>query len=167
MSFDFKEGLILTANINLGYAQKLTADLTEEQMVAQPVAGKTMNHAAWVLGHLAYAANAATARITGKPNPASPEVLELLGNKSVPRQQRSKYASKAELLKSLEEAHATLAAALRAATDEQLSAPSPEPMNKRFPKVGDFVVFLMTSHQVLHLGQLSALRRAAGLPPVM
>lgn len=167
MSYCFKESLLHTANINVGYAQKLVADLTEEQMVLQPVPGKTMNHAAWVLGHLAYAANSANARLKGLPNPASPAVIELLGNKSVPQSDRSKYASKAELLKSLEDAHAALAVTLRAATDEQLSAPSPEPMNKRFPKVGDFVVFIMTAHQVLHLGQFSALRRAAGLPSVL
>jgi len=38
-------------NLNLAYARRLVADLTEEQMTVQPSSG--MNHAAWVLGHLA------------------------------------------------------------------------------------------------------------------
>ena len=33
-------------------AANLVADLTDEQMVGQPVAGVTMNHPAWVLSHL-------------------------------------------------------------------------------------------------------------------
>ena len=32
-----------------------------------------------------------------------------------------------------------------------------------FPTVGDFVIFLMTAHEMDHLGQIAAWRRAMGL----
>lgn len=37
--------------LNLAYAQKLVADIPDEQMAAQPVAGQTLNHAAFIIGH--------------------------------------------------------------------------------------------------------------------
>jgi hypothetical protein len=49
------EPLLHTWNLNLGYAKRLVADIPEAQMAVQPAAG--MNHAAWVLGHLACTAD--------------------------------------------------------------------------------------------------------------
>lgn len=46
----------------------------------------------------------------------------------------------------------------------KLSEPHPnESMRKYFPTVGDMVIFLMTSHEMNHLGQVAAWRRAMGL----
>ena len=42
--------------LNLWYSQKLVADLTDEQMCAQPIDGRVMNHPAFLLGHLALVA---------------------------------------------------------------------------------------------------------------
>lgn len=38
-------------NLNLGYAKRLVADIPDDKMAIQPAPG--INHAAWVLGHLA------------------------------------------------------------------------------------------------------------------
>ena len=47
-----------------------------------------------------------------------------------------------------------------------LATPHPhEGARKYFPTIGDHVVFLMTSHEMDHLGQLAAWRRAMGLGP--
>ena len=49
--------LILPAfELNLWYSQKLVADVPDEQMCAQPVAGRVLNHPAFLLGHLAWSA---------------------------------------------------------------------------------------------------------------
>jgi uncharacterized damage-inducible protein DinB len=40
-------------------------------------------------------------------------------------------------------------------------------MRKYFPTVGDQMVFMMTAHEMDHLGQMAAWRRAMGLPPAM
>ena len=162
-----KDSILHAASVNLGYTKLLTNDLTEEQMTAQPIPGKVMNHPAWVIGHLARTAHFATGRLTGKEPTIPANWTELFGMKSVPTSDASKYPTKVELLKSLEDGIATFTAAFRVASDEQLATPMPEPMNKRFPTLGDFAVFLLTSHQSTHLGQLSAWRRASGLPSAM
>jgi hypothetical protein len=38
-----------------------------------------------------------------------------------------------------------------------------EGSRKYFPTVGDMIVFMMTSHEMDHLGQIAAWRRAMGL----
>jgi hypothetical protein len=47
--------LLYTLATNLDDAQRLSADIPDDTMVVQPAPG--MNHAAWVLGHLACTAD--------------------------------------------------------------------------------------------------------------
>ena len=42
-----------------------------------------------------------------------------------------------------------------------------EDTRKFFPTIGAMVAFIMTSHEMDHLGQIAAWRRAAGLGPAM
>jgi hypothetical protein len=149
----------------LTYAQKLVADVPDEQMCAQPVPGRVMNHPAWLLGHLAWASENGTAFL-GQTSPWGVEWRELFGMGTTPQTERSRYPAKAELLRRLEEAHAHLAATVGKATPEVLAQPAPERLRGRFPTVGNVLLGLMTSHESLHLGQMSAWRRALGLPSV-
>ena len=154
------------SRLNLWYSQKLVADVPDEQMCAQPVAGRVMNHPAFLLGHLAWAAGDVATGLLGLP-PACPEGWkELFGMGAAPSADRSRYPSKAVLLQTLEDAHARLADAVAKATPETLDRPAPERMRSRFPTVGAMLVGLMTAHEASHNGQLSAWRRAMGLPPV-
>jgi hypothetical protein len=70
------------------------------------------------------------------------------------------------LLQALEDAHARLADAVMKASQEVLNQPTPEKFRNRFPTVGALLAGLMTSHEASHNGQLSAWRRAMGLPSV-
>jgi len=152
----------------LGYAQKLVADLADDQMCAQPVAGRMMNHPAFLLGHLALVHDSRAGVLSGDPAGTAllPEWKELFSMGAKPLADRSRYPSKAELLKALEAAHGRLAAAVAATAPEKLAEPAPEPMRARFPTLGHMLLGLMTSHYSSHLGQLSAWRRAMGLPSV-
>ena len=150
----------------LTYAQKLAADVPDEEMCAQPVPDRVMNHPAWLLGHLAWASENGTALLGGQPSPWAAEWRELVGMGTTPQTERSRYPAKAELLRRLEEAHAHLAAGVGKATPEALAQPAPERLRGRFATVGNVVLGLMTSHEALHLGQLSAWRRALGFPSV-
>jgi uncharacterized damage-inducible protein DinB len=76
------------------------------------------------------------------------------------------YPAKAVLLKAYEEAHQRLVAAALAATPEQLQELPPERFRSRFPTLGHVMLHMLTNHQAVHLGQLSAWRRALGLPSV-
>ncbi|HEX3999791.1 MAG TPA: DinB family protein [Pirellulales bacterium] len=157
-----------TYNMMLGYAQKLVADVPDEKLCAEPAPGQVMNHPAFLLGHLAWAHDSRAAALSGQPPgpAASAEWKELFGMGAKPSTDRSRYPSKAELLKAFEEAHGRLGDAAANATAEALAQPTPEPMRNRFPTVGAMVLGLMTSHFATHLGQLSAWRRAMGFPSV-
>ncbi len=149
----------------LTYAQKLVADVPDEQMCAQPVPGRVLNHPAWLLGHLAWASEGGSA-LLGQPSARAAEWREVFGMGTTPQADRSRYPAKTELLRRLEEAHANLSAAVCKATPEVLAQPAPERLRGRFATVGNVVLGMMTSHEALHLGQLSVWRRALGLPSV-
>jgi hypothetical protein len=88
----------------------------------------------------------------------------LFNNQSEPASRRSLYPSKADLLGTLEAGHGAIATAFDQAPAEVLHRPLPrESMRRLFPTVRDGVAFEMTAHAGIHLGQLSAWRRAMGM----
>ena len=95
--------LLHTWNLNLGYAKRLVADIPDDKMALQPA--PEMNHAAWVLGHLACTADMLGAMIGVKPV-CPPDWPALFDWNSSPSSDASQYPSKATLLKALEDAHA-------------------------------------------------------------
>lgn len=152
-------------DFNLHFAHKLVEDVADERMCVQPVPGQTMNHAAFLLGHLAWTSDSAISLLGEQPGPAA-GWKDLVGMGAVPQSDRALYPGKAELLKALSEAHERIVAALPKVTEEVLTRPAPERIRSRFRTVGIAIVGLMTSHEAMHLGQLSAWRRAQGLPAV-
>lgn len=154
-----------TYNFTLQYAQKLIADIPDEQLCTQPLPDRVLNHPAFVLGHLAWANNNG-ATLLGRPSGLQEGWKELYGMGAKPLSERSRYPSKAELFKALEDAHARLTDALGKATPEQLAQPAPERMRNRYPTLAHALLGLMTAHETSHLGQLSAWRRAMGFPSV-
>lgn len=150
---------------NLAYARRLISDLGEEQMAAQPVPGVVMNHAAFVIGHLAFVCDFG-ATLLGEPAMIDPGLSELFSRTAKPLSDRSVYPSKADLLTSYEKAHARLVSIALAAKPEVLQGLPPERFRDRFPTLAHVTLHMLTNHQAVHLGQLSAWRRAGGLPPV-
>ena len=153
--------LLHTWNLNLGYAKRLVADISDDQMACQPAAH--MNHAAWVLGHLACTADMLGAMIGVKPV-CPPAWTGLFDWNSNPSSDASQYPAKAILLKALEDAHASIAAGLPSVPEARWSEPTPiEEVRGFLPKLGDCFVFVMAAHENMHLGQLSAWRRVQGM----
>lgn len=167
-----KQQVLRTYAFNLTYAKKLVADLSDAQMCAQPptapgtpgASGSGLNHAAWVFGHLA-ATTDWLAGFLGLP-PIQPAAWgELFGPKSKPLAEPAKYPGKAALLQALENGHRRVAEAYERADAATLDKPNPvEAFRLAFPTLGDLMAFGLTSHEALHLGQVSAWRRAQGLP---
>ena len=146
-------------------AGQLVADLTDEQMVSQPVAGVTMNHPAWVLSHLAAYAPVLAGILRGE------EVEDPLSHKhgrgSQPLPDTSEYLPRAELISNYAKAYDSAAIAFANATLERLSKPTPiKRWLGRFPTIGYLPGQFLVKHNAYHLGQISAWRRASGLPPV-
>ncbi len=151
--------------VNLNYTKMLVADLSPQQMTEQPRPG--MNHAAWILGHLA-ASGTFAAGLLGVEMPLREGWEEKFGMKSAPVDDPAAYPSKEELLEAFEQVHATVSEAVQAADPQRLAQPTPqEQFRSIVPTIGDAVVFMMMTHEVTHIGQLSAWRRALGLPGVL
>jgi hypothetical protein len=145
------------------YCRSLVADTSDERMTEQPVAG--VNHPAWILGHLAWAAARAVEQLGGQEM-LPPAWTSLFAAGSKPSASRDVYPSKDELVRAVEQAYQHLREAA-AASPEQLSRPTTNPRAKEtLPTLKEVVAFLLTGHVGVHLGQLSSWRRMIGLPPL-
>ncbi|MGD9720984.1 MAG: DinB family protein [Pirellulales bacterium] len=159
-----REHLLTAAATNVDYARRLVSDIADDQMAAQPAPG--MNHAAWVLGHLAYVFDSMIA-VWGEQPVMSPEWKALFNIPSKPLPQRAKYPAKQELWDAYIKSYERIVAVVKNATDADFDREFPNPrLRASLPTVGVAMVHILTSHQGQHLGQLSAWRRAQGLASV-
>jgi uncharacterized damage-inducible protein DinB len=146
---------------NLGFAEMLVKDLSAEQMVAQP--GGVINHPAWSLGHLAVAAGY-LGELLGLESNVPDGWSETFKTGGEPSGDPADYPSKEEILEELKQQHARNTEAVKNFDASRFADPHPdEGRRKYFPTRGDQIVFMMTSHEMDHLGQIAAWRRAMGL----
>lgn len=155
--------ILFTYGFNLNVAKRLVGDLAPEQMCQQPHG--VVNHPAWSLGHLA-SASVGVLKALGHDASLPEGWGDVFKTGGIPSGDPSAYPPKDQLLSTLESLHERATAAVKAADAATLATPHPhEGTRKYFPTVGDMVVFLMTSHEMDHLGQMAAWRRAMGLGP--
>jgi uncharacterized damage-inducible protein DinB len=146
---------------NLRRAGRLVKDVPAEQMAAQP--GGVINHPAWCLGHLVDAANN-LGQLLGLESNLPEGWSETFKTGGEPSGEVSAYPTKEEMLGALHEQHARNTEGVRAMDVSRFAEPHPdEERRKYFPTLGDHIVFMMTSHEMAHLGQIAAWRRAMGL----
>ena len=147
--------------MNLGFAKRLVGDLSEDQMCAQPHG--VVNHPAWSLGHLVVAANH-LGTVLGLSSDLPAGWADTFKTGGTPSADRSLFPGKDELLRVMAHQHARIAQGLSDADPAALAQPHPsEKSRAHFPTVGDYAIFLMTGHEMDHLGQIAAWRRAMGL----
>ncbi len=147
------------------YAQRLVADLSDADMVSQPVPGVTMNHPAWVFSHIGLYPPVLSAILQGRS--FEDPISSPYGRESKPLGDVNAYPRKQVLMGKFFADHDDLASALERADPSILSRPIPLPRwADRFPYIADAIVHLMIDHEMAHLGQLSAWRRAGKRPPV-
>ena len=146
---------------NLNYAERLVKDVAADQMAAQP--GGVINHPAWSLGHLVVSADY-LGQLLGLESNLPEGWGETFKTGGEPSGDVSAYPSKEEILRALKEQHARNTEAVKAIDASRFAEPHPnEARRKYFPTRGDQIVFMMTSHEMDHLGQIAAWRRAMGL----
>ena len=147
--------------MNLGYAKRLVRDLSDDQMCAQPHG--LVNHPAWSLGHLAVA-SAHLGKELGASYDLPAGWEDTFKTGGIPSPDKRLFPGKDDLLRVLAEHHAGVAQRLPDVDPAMLARPHPhEKRRAHFPTVGDFAIFLMTAHEMDHLGQIAAWRRAMGL----
>ncbi len=159
----FAKSLLISWNKNADYAQKLVADLSDEQMVVQPAVG--MNHPAWVFSHLNAYHPVMVALLQGQPfdDPQG----HPFGMRSAPVADVAIYPNKSDLMAAFQHGHDQVARSVEAAEAAAFEQPMPlERWQASFPLVGNALAYLMLLHESQHLGQISAWRRVQGLASV-
>ncbi len=156
------DGLLYGYGRNLDYAQRLCAGLDDQTATRHPYAG--VNHAAWLLSHLNIYHPVVCAIIEGRDFPDPKD--DPFGMGSAPDQPKRPYPPIAELVSEFEAGHARVESLLRATDNNVFAKSVPLPRWKdRMPTAERALPYLMLVHENQHLGQLSAWRRALGLPP--
>ena len=157
-------------DFNLAYAKMLVEDLTDEQMTAVPGKGFE-NHPAFTLGHLVSGMSLMVIDdIEQVRQPGfMPEGWKELflrrgpGDPRMPEEDVSLYPSKEELLAELERKHNMFKECLINFSIDELLAEEEWRFSKYMPTNMDSIIFMCVNHEAMHLGQLSAWRRAMGL----
>ena len=155
----------------LDYYDRLTADLTDELIVRRPAGNVTPP--VWVLGHVAMAGPYALG-LLGREDRADyvpAGWAENFGPGSAPLDYAPGFEppTLAALREAIREGHARVDAALGEADFAALGLDEPNPMDflaAAFPTKRDLLAHLLTTHDAIHAGQLSAWRRAMNLPAV-
>lgn len=152
---------------NLAFARELVADLSDEQMTAVPCTGFE-NHPAFTLGHLVTGSAMMIEDLGGEYKiPEGWNTLFLRtgpGDPRLPPADKNIYPAKSILLKELFIQHENVKSILTKTSQEKLSENIEWRFSSFMPTVMDLVTFMCINHEAMHLGQLSAWRRAMKLP---
>ena len=153
-----------TFGLNLIVAEMMVKDVPNNLMVAQPHG--LINHPSWNLWHLVINGDR-VCQLLGVKSSVPEGWTERFKAASPPTVDASKYPPKDELLDALRAVHRSLGDELPGIDQSVLDQPHPvEGARPYFPTLGDQVVYAMTAHEMDHLGQIAAWRRAEGLTPV-
>lgn len=145
------------------YAKTIVADIDDALMTQQPLG---LNHPAWILLHLATAADYA-AKLLGGSGVCPVDWNEKADTKKPLSELRIDYPDKQVLLETFEAAYKNASDLFAKMTPESLQAPQKLGFfETELPTVEDMATFLLVAHSNLHLGQLSAWRRATGKGPL-
>lgn len=143
---------------------KLCAGFGEHQMHAQP--SPTDNHLVWQIGHLATGYSWFASMLDGKPVPLGEPYDKLFGYGSKPTSDPASYPSHADVRRMHDEQFARILKAAGRMSDSDGLGPTATDSGG-FAKNKLDVLYKCIWHEGWHQGQISALRRAYGLPGAM
>lgn len=163
-----------SAKLSLGYAEKLVTGIPADQFARfADVGGQRIesNHPAFVLGHLSIYPSRIVADLGGDASAITPsEKYEALFSPSatcLDDPDATLYPAMEEIKEKFFAAHQAAIEALRDADDEKFAAENPnEKMRAKFGTKGSMHAFYLGGHVMIHMGQISAWRRAMGMGKV-
>ncbi len=162
------------AKLSLMYAERLLAGVTPDVFARFARPGGTVvqsNHPAFVIGHLSLYPVRVTEYLKMPAGatafPAGYESLFKFGVECRDDADGTIYPPMSSMTTFFFDAYRAAIAAVESAPDEVFDGPNPAEGRLRdlFPTVGAALNFYLVGHVQVHLGQFSAWRRAAGLPP--
>ncbi len=162
-----------SARLGLGYAERLLKDVQPDQFARFANVGGTFiqsNHPAFIYGHLSLYACRVIEGVgaDAAPYQPSPAFIEAFSKDAicVDDPNGTIYPPMGQITTALFDNYRGAVAALEAARDEVFMTENPnEAMRDKFPTTGAMHAFYVSGHFMLHMGQLSAWRRAMGLGP--
>ena len=163
-----------SAKLCLGYAEKLVAGIPADKFARfADIGGQTIesNHPAFVLGHLSIYPSRIVTDLGGDASAVAPsEKYEALFSPSatcLDDPDGKLYPAMEEIKEKFFAAHQAAIEALLAAEDDEFAAENPnEAMRAKFGTKGSMHAFYLGGHVMIHMGQISAWRRATGLGKV-
>ena len=159
------DAILELSGANAGLFQKMLADVAPADMCRQP--NGILNHAAWQIGHVTFV-RSAMMQLLGAPGEVPADWAGLFAPGTTPSADAGKYPSKEELLAAFGRAQRRVIDVVKGTTADVLERPTPiEGIRGMFPTVGRLVAGMLTTHDGMHLGQLSVWRRVQGLPRVI
>ena len=154
--------------LTLHYGEEILKSIPAERFCEIPL--NDMNHPAFCVGHLAIYANKVL-EIVGRPElkVTMPFGDEHFKNGVQCVAQDGRYPSKDVIVGAFRDAWTVVLKTLPQVSDTTMRQINPMEggMRERFPTAGSVVNFLAGPHNMMHLGQVSTWRRAAGLGSAM
>ena len=180
--FNFKQGnfmptigpmIAASARLGLGYAERLLKDVTPQQFPRFARLGDTViesNHPAFLYGHLSlYSSRVIEQLGADATRYLPPDGFESLFSKDascVDDVDGSIYPPMDQVTAAFFTGYQAAAEALENADDRHFYARNPnDAMRGKFPTKGAMIGFYVGGHFMLHMGQMSAWRRAIGMGP--
>ena len=126
------------------------------------------NHPLWNMGHLAFIEGAICHIVTGEPNPVE-KWAPLFATGTQPKKDASAYPPFEEIVRTWRDLRAANLKMLEHIGDAGLDrAPKFVPPGfEDFMKTNGQALLVVTLHNMVHYGQITVARRAAGLKPLM
>lgn len=162
-----------SARLGIGYAERMLKDVKPAQFACFARIGDTViesNHPAFIYGHLSLYAPRIIEQVGGDAAKFLPaanfQQLFSKDAKCVDDAEGSIYPPMDEIASAMLDAYRAAAEALETAEDGVFTSENPnEAMRAKFPTKGAMHAFYVGGHFMLHMGQMSAWRRATGLGP--
>ncbi len=162
-----------SAKLGLGYSERLLAGVTPETFARFASNGGNViesNHPAFVFGHLSLYACRVVDGVGGDGSPFHPSETFLKAFSPdatcVDDPDGTIYPAMDEITSKFFDSYKAAIEALEGAPDDVFRGENPnEKMRSKFPSNGAMIGFYVGGHVMLHVGQLSAWRRAMGLGP--
>lgn len=161
-----------SAAMGVAYAERLLKNVPAAQFGRfAEIGGQTIhsNHPAFVIGHLSIYPSRVVSELGGDAAAIAPsshyETLFSPAATCVDDPDGTLYPSMDELTKKFYANHKAAIEILRASDDSLFAVENPsERMREKFATLGSMHAFYMGGHMMMHMGQFSAWRRAAGMP---
>jgi hypothetical protein len=136
-------------------------DLSDQDLLVRPV--PTANHIAWQLGHVISAEQRMMKTLGGTPPPLPEGFAEQHKKETAGVDPPKGFSTKAEYLDLFNKTRAAMIETVGKLSEADLDKPTEGPVARIAPNFGALAL-LAANHPIMHLGQISVVRRKLGKP---